>query len=115
MWKGLADWWKRRKDARRRRALGLEALDRLFLERSELLPQGRLKRRHRNRCNLLEIDLDDGGEVERLLFGIIRHPKTHPLAPRGDEVLELLEYRPREGTLQVAGSRNLTRARVDQG
>lgn len=113
MWTRLVNWWRRRAEARRRRALGLEALDRLFLERSELLSQGRLKRHHRNRCNLLEIDLDENGAVERLLFGIIRHPKTHPLAPRGEEVLELLEYRPGEGTLQVAGSRNLTRARGD--
>jgi hypothetical protein len=44
-----------------------------------------------------------------LLFGIVRHPKTHPLAPRGEEVLELLEYRPREETLEVTGGANLSR------
>jgi len=39
----------------------------------------------------------------------VRHPKPHPLAPRGDEVLEALVYRPAEGTIEVAASRNLTR------
>ena len=80
--------------------------------RAELLPKARLKRHHRHRCSVLEVELSESGAVARLLFGIVRHPKAHPLAPRGDEVLELIEYRPAAGSLANVGSRNLTRRPV---
>lgn len=102
-----------RRDARLRRAAHRE-LDTLFSSRAELLPQARLSPRHRGRLVVLEADPVPGGEsIARLLLGIVRHPKSHPLAGRGEEVLELLEYRPAEGTLRNVGSRNLTRNPVE--
>jgi hypothetical protein len=108
-WTGLRRWWARRREERARRQAGWRALEELFGGKPGVLKQGRLKPHHLNRVHLLEVDLDERGEVSRLLFGIVRHPKAHPLAPRGEEVLELLEYRPREETLEVTGGANLTR------
>ena len=101
----LARWNARRRALAAARA----ALDDLFARRPELLAAGRLKPHHRGRATILEFEPEVDGSVRRVLFGIVRHPKSHPLAPRGDEVLELLEYAPHEGTLKVIGSRNLTR------
>ncbi|MCE5245698.1 MAG: hypothetical protein ABFD84_04720 [Candidatus Polarisedimenticolia bacterium] len=84
-------------------------MDELFAERPELLAQARLAPRHRARLILLDVETDERGAVAAVLLGIVRHPKPHPLAPRGDEVLEALVYRPAEGTIEVAASRNLTR------
>jgi len=103
----LARWNARRRALAAARA----ALDELFTRRPELLAAGRLKPHHRGRATILEFECEADGDVRRVLFGIVRHPKAHPLAPRGDEVLELLEYHPLEGTLAVVGSRNLTRTR----
>ena len=100
---------RRRASARRLRAARGE-LDRLFLDPS-LLAQGRLKPHHRHRATILEIEGPGDGPIERVLFGIVRHPRSHPLARRGDDVLELLEYRPAERTLRVVGATNLTRRR----
>ncbi|UCF66590.1 MAG: hypothetical protein JSV80_12460 [Acidobacteriota bacterium] len=119
-WRAIPDdvrsrWraWRRRRAERR---LASRRLDELFSTRPDLLRCGRLRTEHRHRVNILEIDADESGEVQRILFGIIRHPKAHPLAVRGEEVLELLEYRPVDQRLSVAGSRNLTRQRRrDQG
>jgi hypothetical protein len=115
VWRRLAGWWKQRREERARRSAGWQALERLFGEKPAVLSQGRLKPHHLHRVHLLEVDLDDGGVVTRLLFGIVRHPKAHPLAPRGEEVLELLEYRPGEETLEVTGGANLTRQRRSSG
>jgi hypothetical protein len=106
---GLIARW--RSSRRRRGALraARRELDRLFFETPELLPAARLSPKHRGRVNILESDLDEHGSVTRILFGIVRHPKAHPLAPRGDEVLELIEYLPAENRLGNVGARNLTR------
>jgi hypothetical protein len=100
---------------RRRRAAAARALDRLFAS-SEAMRRARLAPRHRSRIVVLELDLaGDGSEgpdrPERLRFGIVRHPKRHPLAPRGDEVLEIHDWWPDEGRIECVGSRNLTRQR----
>lgn len=84
-------------------------MDELFADRPELLAQARLAPRHRARLILLDVETGEGDAVAAILLGIVRHPKPHPLAPRGDEVLEALVYRPAEGTIEVAASRNLTR------
>lgn len=106
---GLIARW--RTSRRRRSALraARRELDRLFFETPELLPAARLSPKHRGRVSILESDMDEHGSVTRVLFGIIRHPKPHPLAPRGDEVLELIEYLPAERRLGNVGARNLTR------
>ena len=83
-------------------------LDDLFL-RQDLLRQGRLRPDHRRRVVVLEQELDAALTVLRLRLGIIRHPKAHPMQPRGEEVLEILDYDVASGTIEVAGSRNLTR------
>jgi hypothetical protein len=109
VWRAFTLWRNRRKAERERRRAGWRALEELFASKPEVLGQGRLKPHHANRVHLLETDLDREGRVVRLLIGIVRHPKSHPLAPRGEEVLELLEYRPNEETLKVTGGANLTR------
>lgn len=80
----------------------------MFLRR-DLLEQARLAPRHRGRVVVLESDVVDPGEVTRVMFGIVRHPKAHPLAPRGEEVLEIIEYDVAAQVLKVVGGRNLTR------
>lgn len=105
------DWWRKwRENARRRRAAAA-ALDELFRAHPELLALGRLGAHHRRRVNILEVETSADGEVESILFGIIRHPKAHPLATRGEEVLELLLYCPRRRSLELVGGGNLTRRR----
>jgi len=104
--------WRAR---RRGLAAARKALDELFAARPDVLEEGRLKPHHRGRATILEYDVDPSGGASRVLFGIVRHPRAHPLASRGDDVLELLEYRPREGTLVVAGSKNLTLQREGRG
>ena len=99
----------RRKAAERRAVDAL--LDRLFSAEPKVLAAGRLAQRHRHRLNVLEVDHDADGVICRLLLGIVRHPHRHPLAGRGDEVLELLEYLPQEPSLRNVGGANLTRAR----
>ncbi|MBP7147788.1 MAG: hypothetical protein KBD01_09600 [Acidobacteria bacterium] len=100
----------RRRDAARRLHAARAELDRLFAEPA-LLAQGRLKPHHRHRATILEVRGPAGEPIESVLFGIVRHPRPHPLAPRGDDVLELLEYRPAERSLRVVGASNLTRQR----
>jgi hypothetical protein len=109
IWRAFTAWRNRRKAEREQRRAGWRALEELFASKPEVLRQGRLERHHANRVHLLETELDRDGRVVRLLFGIVRHPKSHPMAPRGEEVLELLEYRPDEETLEVTGGANLTR------
>lgn len=101
--------WKRWRQSARLRRCAQRRLDELFFVHRELLAAGRLEPHHRSRISILEIDPGPDGSVERILFGIIRHPRPHPLAPRGDEVLELLDYFPDQRRLSMAGSRNLTR------
>jgi hypothetical protein len=100
--------------SRERRRLHREAdrlLDELFSSRPAALAQGRLAPRHRRRISVLEVSVDADGAVDALLLGIVRHPRAHPLATRGEEVVELLLYRPRAGSLENVGSRNLSRTR----
>lgn len=104
-------WWRNWRDARRRRRAAERTLDELFADPA-LLAEGRLAARHRRRINILQVETDDAGEVVEILFGIIRHPRAHPLASRGEEVLELLRHRPRERTLENVGGANLTRRKV---
>lgn len=108
-WSHWRDWWRARRAAASRLAAARRSLDVLFAARPELLARGRLKPHHRGRATILDIETAEGGEIRRILFGIVRHPRPHPLAPRGDEVLELIEYLPGEGDLRVAGSKNLSR------
>lgn len=103
----FAQWLAERRLRRRAR----EALDELFANRPDLLRQARLAPRHRHRLNVLEVEPDSGDGVRAVRFGIVRHPRPHPLAPRGDEVLEIVEYRPAEERLRVIAARNLTRSR----
>jgi len=112
VWAWLERWRTARRKAaaaRRDRREAAALLDALFFQRPEVLAQGRLAPHHRARVNLLEIRRGADGAVIRILLGIVRHPKSHPLQTRGEEVLELLEYRPSEGRLEIVGSRNLTR------
>ncbi len=108
---GIIGALSRWRHQRRLRSQARREIDRLFAGPPSLLTQARLSRHHRHRIHLLECDARDEGEIERLLLGIIRHPRSHPLAPRGDEVLELIEYFPREGRLKNIGGANLTRCK----
>jgi hypothetical protein len=118
--KGMPSWIERLRlsaqgvlSRRRRRRQADALLDELFFSRPEVLDQGRLKPHHRQRVSVLEVIPKERGRITRLVLGIVRHPKAHPLQPRGEDVLEILEYRPAEGRLEVLGSRNLTRRGTD--
>lgn len=106
----LSKWLERRRQKRREAQAIEAALDSLF-EKPELLDSARLSRRHRRRLAVLEVAWSDGGAPEEIVLGIIRHPKAHPLAQRGEEVLELLIFRPGDPSLEVARGVNLTRSR----
>ncbi len=107
-------WFARwRERARLERAARAE-VDALFAD-AGLLDQARLKPRHRHRINVLEIDAAPDGRVARLVLGIVRHPRAHPLATRGDEVVEILEYLPAERRVTVIGARNLSRNPASRG
>lgn len=108
----LLDWLRRRRAAARLHRAGHAALDALFADPARLAAV-RLRPHHRGRVTLLEVDpAPDGALPARLLFGIIRHPKAHPLAPRGEEVLELIEYEPPDGTPRYAGGKRLSGPRA---
>jgi hypothetical protein len=111
LWTRIALTLSRSRERRRLRREAERLLDELFSSRPATLAQGRLAPRHRHRISVLEIDVDGQGAVDALLLGIVRHPKSHPMAARGDEVAEVLLYRPREQTLANVGSKNLTRDR----
>lgn len=106
----LRSFLDRRRAARERAREAERLVDAIFAD-AELMAQARLAPRHRARLQLLEIACDAEGAIESLLLGIVRHPKAHPLAPRGEEVVEILQYVPRERTLTNVGSRNVTRSR----
>ena len=94
---------------RRRRREAESLLDELFDSRPGVLEQGRLKPHHRHRVSVLEWTEGADGRIAVLVLGIVRHPKAHPLQPRGEDVLEILEYEPEAGRLRNVGSRNITR------
>lgn len=75
---------------------------------SERLAAVRLRPHHRSRATILEVEPGPGGRPVRIVFGIVRHPKSHPLAARGEDVLELIEYEP-PGAPRVLLGRNLDR------
>jgi hypothetical protein len=104
----MRGFFKRWQERRRERGAIETCLDALFM-RPELLRQGRLRPDHRRRVVVLEKELDDEQQVKSLRLGIVRHPKAHPMQPRGEEVLEILDYDVVNETIEVAGSRNLTR------
>jgi hypothetical protein len=115
VWARLARYWASRREEARRRERASRELDRLFDERPDVLREGRLRARHRRRLVILEIE-EDEGRISRLRVGIVRHPKAHPMQPRGEEVLEILDYHVEPPRIEVVGSRNLTRrgARPDE-
>jgi hypothetical protein len=110
--RGLAARWKAWRARAGQRRAAHRLLDELCTQ-PDVLSQARLRAHHRHRLVILEIE-PELAPIERLRLGIVRHPKSHPLQPRGEEVLEILDYRPGERTLEVVGSRNLTRAPVDE-
>ena len=103
--KSLFQRWRARRERRR---LIEACLDELF-SRPEVFRQARLRPDHRRRVVVLEDEISMEGVVLRLRLGIVRHPKAHPMQARGEEVLEILDYEPAAATLEVSGSRNLTR------
>jgi hypothetical protein len=104
---GLAQRWRQ---FRQKRAEAREArrLLRGLFECPDLRRVSSLRPDHRRRAQFLDWETA-GGEVVRVRFGLVRHPR--PLRLRGvhHEVIEIYVYDVRAGTVEVVASHNVTR------
>ena len=100
---GLKSWWVRRKEERAARKL----LGALFRS-PELLRGTSLQPRHGGRWILLRHEADRG-QVVRIWFGILRHPRPYPFSRQSHQVIEHYLYEVKEGKVQRLFGLNLTR------
>ncbi|MCZ6793592.1 MAG: hypothetical protein O7J95_08275 [Planctomycetota bacterium] len=100
---GLREWL-----ARRRRTRELQKLLDEAFGRPELLGPTSLKPRHRNRCVVLGHD-EEGGEVARIHFAILRHPRPYAFSRQHHEVVELYVYDLDAERIEVVHGFNRTR------
>lgn len=102
----LRRWW----DARRIQARARRLVQALFEDPSRL--QGTsLRRRHRNRWVLLDVDLDEAGAAILLVrFGILRHPRPYAFSSQSHKVVELYELDVRADKLRRCAGFNQTRS-----
>jgi hypothetical protein len=99
----LREWLRRRRlerDARRR-------LDDLFRS-PERLRGTSLAPRHLARCVILGFD-EENGEILRVRFGLVRHPRPYPFSRQSHQVVEYYLYDLRTAEVRVEHGINLTR------
>ena len=100
---GLLSFWSRMKEGRAARRL----LGALF-QSPELLRGTSLKPHHGVRWILLEHE-SERGQVVRIWFGILRHPRPYPFSRQSHKVIEHYLYEVKEGKVQRLSGLNLTR------
>ena len=100
---GFRNWLNRRRRAREIRRV----LDDAF-HTPELLRSTSLRPGHRNRYVILDHD-EEEGELRRIHFGIVRHPRPYAFSRQHHEVLEFYVYDVSAGRIQVVKGINLTR------
>ncbi len=101
----LRRWRERRRRGRRARRL----LDELF-RRPDLLSGTSLRARHAGRWIHLGEEVEDG-EISRIDFGILRHPRPYAFSRQSHKVIEYYTYHVREGRVERRQGVNVTRAR----
>ena len=106
---GLRSWlrsWRREREAWR-------LLRAVFRER-RLLAGTSLKPRHAGRCVIRSIDVagDDihGDDIQRIHFGIVRHPRPYAFSRQSHKVLEFYTYDVEAAQVVRQRGENLTRA-----
>ena len=101
----LRAWLERRRQERRARRL----LADLF-RRPDLLRGTSLEPRHANRWVLVGVEAG-GGELARIHFGILRHPRPYAFSRQSHKVVEYYTYDPGSGAVVREKGLNLTRRR----
>ena|SRR2546426_2311871 len=101
----LRNWLRRRRRAREARALLAAAFRSL-----ELLRGTSLEPRHAGRWVILDHELS-GERVDRIRFGILRHPRPYPFSRQSHQVLEVYLYEVKAGRISIVRGQNLTRER----
>lgn len=104
---GFTAWWRQFRAKRRRRREARRLLAALF-DRPDIRVVSSLRPDHRSRAVLLGYE-GEGGDVTRLRFGIVRHPRPMPLRGVHHEVIEVYRYDVRTGKVEVVSSHNVTR------
>jgi len=102
-WSRLGVWWN--DPSRKLRKRAQRELDRLFVERRDLLRKTSLRPEHRGRTQVLDV-LD---EPLRVFFGIVRHPRPYAFSSQHHEVLEMWCWHAEEDRLERLKGKNLTR------
>lgn len=99
--------WRR---GRRGRRAALRSIAELFA-RPDRLKGTALRARHRNRWIYLDHEVDDEGQICRIRFGILRHPRPYAFSPQSHKVIETYTYDPRLHRLEREAGLNVTRRR----
>lgn len=101
---GLRDWLERMRTERRARKLLAAAL-----ADPRMLDGTSLRRRHANRCVVQSFD-EEGGEIVRIYFGIVRHPRPYAFSHQSHKVLESYVLDVVDRKIRRMAGKNLTRA-----
>ena len=80
----------------------------VLLEGTSLRPE------HAGRCLILDQEIQDG-EVTRLRFSILRHPRPYPFSRQFHEVIEYYAFDAAAARLRREGSVNVTRMKGEDG
>ncbi len=102
-------WWRRWRESR----LANRKLREIF-HAGKLLGGTSLRREHAGRCLILDHEIR-GGEVTRLRFSILRHPRPYSFSRQFHEVIEYYAFDATAGRLQREGSVNVTRKNGEDG
>jgi hypothetical protein len=109
-WRRIGRWLADRREQRRARAL----LRSLF-DQPDLLAKTSLRRDHRGRAVYLRHERDEAGQVARVTFGIVRHPRPYPFSRQFHEVLEFWTFDVARRTVQRDRGVNLSRVKDSDG
>ena len=105
----LASRWQRFLAARRARKMIREMFD-----DGEILKGTSLRRAHRSRVDLFDFEMRDG-DLTRIGFTILRHPRPYAFSSQHHEVVELYRYEPKQRRLRREKSLNLSRVKGRDG
>lgn len=102
----LETWRESRRRARERREA--RALLRELFRDPEALAGTSLNARHRSRWVYLEHEIEDG-EIARVIFGILRHPRPYAFSSQSHKVIEYYVLDARERKVIRQRGHNVTR------
>lgn len=99
----LRGWLRRRRLERQARKLL-----RVLFTRPELLRGTSLRPHHSGRCVLTDFEVAEG-QLIRIRFGIVRHPRPYAFSRQSHKVIEYYMYDVKTQTLRVVEGHNWTR------